>query len=244
MLAHAEITHINEAINRAGRQRMLSQRMAKAWLAVGQGVEVSRAERVLKDSIALFDRQLGELKAYAPTPQILATYAAMDATWADYKRSLMLGPPQRARAEDVIALDAKVLRLAHQGAQQLESCSGRNLGKLVSLSGRQRMLSQRAAKFYLSRSWGVQIADQMAELNQARKDFADALHVLDNAPEATPAIRDEIELARQQWIFFDNALTKAEQGSKSPMHAQEVFASSENILQIMDRLTSLFTRLT
>ena len=48
--AWSEINGINEAINKAGRQRMLSQRMAKAWLAVGQDIESSKAESILYDS--------------------------------------------------------------------------------------------------------------------------------------------------------------------------------------------------
>jgi hypothetical protein len=242
--AHADaIPHINEAINRAGRQRMLSQRMAKAWLALGQGIDGKRAERILRDSITLFERQLGELKAFAPTPQILATYAALEATWVQYKASLLAGLPDRERAEKVIALDTKVLKIAHQGTLQLESLSDKTLGKLVNVSGRQRMLSQRAAKFYLSQSWGTAGADQLQELRVARKEFGEALNWLGNAREATPAIREEIALAQQQWVFFDNALSRAEQRDNAGLHAREVFASSENILQVMDHVTAMFSKL-
>jgi hypothetical protein len=242
--AHADaIPHVNEAINRAGRQRMLSQRMTKAWLAMGQGIDGKRAERILQDSIALFERQLGELKAFAPTPQILATYAALEATWAQYKASLLAGMPDRERAEKVIALDAKVLKIAHQGTVQLEALSGKTLGKLVNVSGRQRMLSQRAAKFYLSQSWGTAGTEQLQELRVARKEFGDALTWLGEAKEATPAIREEIALAQQQWVFFDNALARAEQRDNAALHAKEVFASSENILQVMDHVTAMFSKL-
>ena len=54
--AQAQVSDINDAINKAGRQRMLSQRMAKAWLAIGLDIEVARAQRILGDSMALFDR--------------------------------------------------------------------------------------------------------------------------------------------------------------------------------------------
>ena len=73
--------------------------------------------------------------------------------------------------------------------------------------------------------------------------FRSALTLLQDAKEATPAIRDEVELARQQWVFFDNALSKAEQSGKVDLHALEVFSSSENILQVMDHVTLMFSRL-
>ena len=75
--ASAQIADINSAINKAGRQRMLSQRMAKAYFQLGQTVDVERSQRVLDSSIALFDRQLVELKNYAPTPEIRDTYLAL-----------------------------------------------------------------------------------------------------------------------------------------------------------------------
>lgn len=242
--ATAQIVSLNEAINKAGRQRMLSQRMAKAWLAIGQGVDVRRAEKIMFDSMAWFDRQFVELKAYAPTPEIEATYKALEPVWSNYKAALVGAPPDRSAAPILLGLDAKVLKLAHQGTVQLEQYSGKAVGKLVNIAGRQRMLSQRTAKFYLSECWGASVPEQTKELNQARQEFTQALTILANAPQATPAIKSELELAKQQWIFFDNALTKIGESSGGERHASEVFASSENILQVMDKVTGLYSKLT
>ena len=59
--AFAQINDVNSAINKAGRQRMLSQRMAKVYFQIGQQVEVDRSKKALEVSVALFDRQLVEL---------------------------------------------------------------------------------------------------------------------------------------------------------------------------------------
>jgi nitrate/nitrite-specific signal transduction histidine kinase len=243
-VSHAQIATLNEAINKAGRQRMLSQRMAKAWLAVGQGVDVRRAEKILFDSMAWFDRQLVELKAYAPSADIAATYQALEPVWAQYKTALVGNKPDRDAAPALLQLDSKVLKLAHQGTQQLEAFSGKPVGRLVNLAGRQRMLSQRTAKFYLSQTWGTALPDQLQELQTARKEFAQALTTLTSAPQATEAIRQELELAKQQWIFFDNALGRVGERANSSQHAAEVFSSSEHILQIMDKVTGMYSRLT
>lgn len=241
--AWSEINGINEAINKAGRQRMLSQRMAKAWLAVGQDIESRKAESILHDSMALFDRQFVELKSFSPNAEIKSTYTALESVWSEYKSVLVGSSPALKTTPDLIKLDNKVLALAHQGTVQLERYSGRSVGKLVNLAGRQRMLSQRMAKYYFSNRWGALIPDQVSELNKARDEFKQALVTLDSAPEATAQIRQELELASQQWVFFDNALQRLTESTNTKKHAVEVFASSERLLSLMDRVTGLYSRL-
>lgn len=242
--ARAEVSSLNDAINKAGRQRMLSQRMAKAWLAMGQGIEAERAEKVLFDSMALFDRQLVELKAYAPTPAIRATYQTLEPLWSHYKTALIGNKPDRGVATALLDLDAKVLALAHQGTVQLEQHSGRAVGKLVNMAGRQRMLSQRTAKFYLSANWGVGRSSAASELSTARTEFTRALDALTVAPQATQAIEQELQLARQQWVFFEHALNRLNEKSGATRRATDVFSTSENLLQIMDKVTGMYSQLT
>lgn len=87
--ALAQITDLNSAINKAGRQRMLSQRMAKAYFQIGQQVEVERSKKILDTSVSLFDRQLVELKNFAPTPEIKENYLKLERTWLAYKDLLV-----------------------------------------------------------------------------------------------------------------------------------------------------------
>lgn len=242
--ARAQVSDLNDAINKAGRQRMLSQRMAKAWLAIGQDVEPTKAGRILAESMATFDRQLVELKAYAPQPAIRSTYQQLEAVWAEYKLALVGAAPKREHATSLLGLDARVLQLAHQGTTQLEKLSGKPAGRLVNIAGRQRMLSQRSAKCYLSITWADADLVQQRELDTAKREFIEAMAVLEAAPEVTSTIREELSLARQQWVFFDNALSRIDRQARTPRHSAEVLRSSENILQIMDRVTGLCARLT
>jgi hypothetical protein len=238
--AFAQVRDLNDAINKAGRQRMLSQRMVKGWLALGQKLEDIRADKVLGDSMALFERQLAELRAFAPTEAIRTTYDQLDTLWGTLKSALVGASPSLGAAPGLLAMDSKVLALAHQGTQQLEQHAGKPAGHLVNLAGRQRMLSQRMAKFQLAMAWKVPVADAAQQIETARAEFVAALDKLAAAPETTAAIQEQIVMARQQWIFFNTALASSQ--APDTRNARNVFVASENILQVMDHITGLYAR--
>ena len=242
LAATAQVSDLNDAINKAGRQRMLSQRMAKAYLALVGGIEVSSARQVMDRSMALFDRQLVELKAYAPQQDIRDTYAALEAAWSEYKAALIGAAPSKAGGATVVASAGKVLALAHKGTVQYEAVSNKPVGKLVNIAGRQRMLSQRMAAFYFATALQADGGAGREEIGKARGEFQTALQTLRNAPEATPRIKDELQLADGQWILFDNALQKPA-GNAGPKPLSDVFVTSENLLQVMDRVTGMYSEL-
>ncbi|MDP9991800.1 nitrate/nitrite-specific signal transduction histidine kinase [Variovorax boronicumulans] len=241
--ARAQVADLNDAINKAGRQRMLSQRASKAYLAILQKVETRNAQQVLDKSIALFEKQLGELKAFAPSPTIRSTYDALDGAWNDFKRELTGVAASREEAAKVVKLDAAVLALANQGTTQYETASGKPVGRLVNIAGRQRMLSQRMAKFYLAGAMQIDAAGSAAEIAKSRAEFLAALEVLRSAPEATTQIRQELVLADAQWMFFNRGLQRLEGAGASPALMSDVFVTSENLLGIMDRVTGLYSDL-
>jgi Type IV pili methyl-accepting chemotaxis transducer N-term len=241
MAARAQVSDMGDAINKAGRQRMLSQRMGKAWLALVHGIEVPRAQQVLDASMALFDRQLVELKAYAGSEEIRATYTVLEAAWSSYKAVLVGKVPARANAPGVLQHSAAVLALAHQGTQQYEAALGKPLGKLVNVAGRQRMLSQRMAMYYLAARLPVEAGLAVAEIKRARTEFVSAMVLLHQAQQSTARIQDALQLADGQWVFFEAALQRVE--SIQPNASRpliEVFTASENLLTVMDGVTGLY----
>ncbi len=241
--AHAQVADLNDAINKAGRQRMLSQRASKAYLALAQNVETRNAQQVLDRSIALFDRQLVELRSFAPSATIRETYDALGGTWGEFKKELTLSAPSKEASAKVVKLDAAVLALAHQGTAQYEAASGQAVGRLVNIAGRQRMLSQRMAKFYLANAMRIDPAGSAAEIAKARSEFIAALEILRSAPEATTQIKEQLVLADAQWVFFNHGIARLDGAGASPKLMSDVFVTSENLLAIMDRITGQYSNL-
>jgi len=239
--ALAQITDINAAINKAGRQRMLSQRMAKAYFQIGMQVDTEHSKSVLDSSVATFDRQLVELKNFPSTPEIRNTYLKLETAWLAYKDVLLGSLPSQANGRKVLAISEEVLAIAHQGTVQLEKLSGTTAGHLVNVSGRQRMLSQRMAKFYQAIAWGVADERSAANLDTARKEFIAGLRELTEAPINTQPIKDGLGLVAQQWLFFENALNQ--KGSGDKRFSLAVATTSERILQEMEGVVELYEKL-
>jgi nitrate/nitrite-specific signal transduction histidine kinase len=242
--ANAQILNLNDAINKAGRQRMLSQRMAKSYIAQGLGIVESQAEKTLSMSMSIFDRNLVELRVYATRPEIKATYQQLDAKWSDYKAALVGKKPSAQSAVEVLTLSNEVLALANQGTSQLEALATKPAAKLVNVAGRQRMLSQRMASHFLATSWNVEAQKSRAEMLKARDEFVAAMASLKVAPETTPRIAQELALADQQFVFFQAALQQTKIAAGDKQSQSEVFLTSERILQVMENITDLYTQIT
>jgi hypothetical protein len=227
------------AINKAGRQRMLSQRSAKAWLMRVLGVQPDRAGLLLSRSVQLFDLQMTELKAIQPSDDVRAALPPLEQEWGRYRPLLN---DLRSDPKAVWTSSEAVLAAAHKLTLAYEKSAGSPAGQLVNLAGRQRMLSQRMAKAYFFRQLGVNAGPAGEMMDAAVKEFAKAHETLKASPQNTPQIKTELALAEQQWFFFRNALGLSDAGDRMKA-AEAVGSTSERILEQMDLVVGLYEKL-
>jgi len=118
------------------------------------------------------------------------------------------------------------------------------MGRLLDLSQRQSMLAQRLARLYLMGYAGDRSQGRQVDAEQARREFNTALGELAGARENTAAVRDALELARTQWLFFDLALVGGGSGAGTDRQSQarNVATTSERIAEVLEEVSRQYAQ--
>ena len=227
----------SEAVNVAGRQRMLTQRITKAYLLIGSGIGVEKAEKQRDDAVALFTKQLAMLKVYAPVGGIADQLAIIEHDWKTF-RKMAMGSPNKSDAVNLVSMSDSLLARCHQVVLDIVKLSSIKETELVNMSGRQRMLTQRIAKFYTSQFWGVNSEESGQNLKVSVGEFEKALAKLMTSELNTKEISHQLERVENQWKFskvgFQRSLDNEE-------YVPLLIASTmESILSKMENIVKLY----
>lgn len=225
-----------EAVNMSGLQRMLSQRIAKSYLMLGQRVSVQEATKQRETSIALFESNLKELKAYAPTPEMNEGLKKVETVWMGYKKRV-LQTPSREEALTVIRQSDEVLKLSESVVKMVQEYSKVSSARLVNISGRQRMLSQRIAKLYLTKSWGLTYEGLDQDLTTAINDYENALAELTASPLNTDEIKQGLGKVQGIWKFSKSGFALSNENLYVPT---AIANTTENLLKHMQAITKQY----
>lgn len=237
----AEIQPIAGDIASAGHVRMQAQRLAKLYFQLALKVNVSSAERQIDQAQLLVDAEFRRLEAYGRKPAFQRTLVRCDTAWQEL-RLLLKKPASAAGLERAAQLAEELSIHAGKLAMQIESEAETPVGRLLDLSSRQNMLAQRLARLYMQLQSGDQARGLLVDLEQTRKEFAAGLNAIETATEGSPASRDALVLAKNQWVFLDTAVSQLRAHSFDGKAVQHVASSSERIQEMLAAVTAQYLR--
>lgn len=231
---------IGAMIDQSGLQRMLSQRMLKAYAQILFEVDPEGAQEQLEDAVLLFDQQLDGLTKQAPSQKVLIALQKVDDIWQEFK-PVMQAPVSMKGLHVLLSLDESLLEATHDVVLELQAHAGTAPARLVNTAGRQRMLSQRIAKLYTLASGGVRTAGLDQQLQSARYEFEGALAHLLQAPENTSEITRGLQEVERQWIIFRTSFQLHNDGEGKYIPFL-VARAAEKIFRQMDQVTAHYVQ--
>lgn len=195
----AEVAEASLRVNIAGRQRMLSQRMSKAACFAHIGIDEEAHGAMLNDSLALFrlshkalvdgDADIG--LGAENIPKAIESLAVVDTRWGKFFEQVWVVTSAKQKDGDQIAtLDTVGLSLLHDmndAVHTIASGYGDLLDDMpminsitIDVAGRQRMLTQKAAKEFCLIEAGIDVEANRAKLAETITLFSNTLEALIN----------------------------------------------------------------
>ncbi len=231
-----EIKNLAQAVNEAGRQRMLTQRMLKDYAMIGLGNTFGDPQKDLEKVMKMFDEHLEALTEFAKGKD-KKTYDSLleqRKLWTPIQQKLKETPSKDKATELQGKLDA-LLKAADNTTKLFAAQTGKKSGKIINISGRQRMLSQRMANLYMLKVWGIKDPKFKEKMDAAMKLFGDSLKLLMESDLNDDKINELLQNVKKNFMFFE-IMNKSE----TKFIPSLIYKKSNEILKDMNTVTGMY----
>lgn len=248
-------------IDLAGRQRMLTQKMAKEALLIERGIFPEKNRKRLEESASQFDRCLHGLLSGDKELGLVATddekirkeLKKVGDIWKKLKPhidKIVTGAGKKADYKKISDYNIPLLEEMNRAVFMYASLSEKEenekleLANDINLAGRQRMLTQRMAKDLLLISSGGEREKYLKDFHHSRILFDKTLKgLIDGDPKAglvgtdLPDIRNQLILVRKLWSIKQRLLDKAVNENSD---VAEAISSLDKLRRQMNRAVGLY----
>ncbi len=232
---HASKQHEVELLNIAGKQRMLSQRIAKDYLYIGKNIAKSKANRELAKSMGEFLNTHHKLTQSIANPEIKNLLEFVALSSGEFK-DISIQAFSLENAQLILDLSESML----EGSQYIfDSLKGELSIKeveIIAIAAKQRMLSQRIAKYYISYQSGIKDMNSVEMMKETVKQFGDNLSTLINNSTNTPEVDKKLAEINKLWKIVHKFYINIEKGGLPLI----VFNTTNNITKKMDEVTKIY----
>lgn len=222
-----------QMVNLAGRQRMLSQRMAKDYFYAGKKINKSNALKQLKKSLEDFRKTQTLLSAEIQDEEIKNLIVFVNMSIDEF---VEISGEAYNTDDGTIILDLSESML--EGSQYIVQAltEGKASNEIVDIAGKQRMLSQRIAKYYIAYQAGIKDDNSVIQTQDAVKEFDTILKKLIANPSNTIEIKKELAKVNRMWNIVYKFYLNIEKGGLPII----VFSTTDDITKKMNKIVGLY----
>ena len=227
--------NMSKLVNRSGMQRMLTQRIAKAYFYHGNDVSAKATKLQLSMAVERFKKNHVVLKENVEDTETKDLLSFVEDNFSEY-HDLVNKPYNRENATRVLELSDTLLEACHSVVLNLEDQSGEHIDHVINIAGKQRMLSQRASKFYIAYQVGFRDEATVYSLNNAVGEFESGLEKLINEERNDERINSLLAKIKKDWERISPYFLKVREGGLPLM----VLTATDEITKFSDRVTNLY----
>lgn len=245
------VMSFNKAVNVSGKQRMLTQKMAKSYIYLYLKPTDSKAKRDLLTSKIIFEKQNNILNQNAGSALTKNKIEEVEELWADFKSVLDDNKANYLNVKKILEQNTELLRATNNTVSAVineSKIASQNTGNLfedgneqdaelkniINTAGRQRMLSQRLALYYFGVAASPKTKELKMTLSNVHKEIDDAITMLLISNFNDSRVDEKLGVAMSKWeILRDNKDKLLDQGFEA-----------EEIYQITNSLTKAFNDIT
>ncbi|CAL2089142.1 conserved hypothetical protein [Tenacibaculum sp. 190524A05c] len=238
----------NKAVNISGKQRMLTQKLAKTYLYLLGNPTDAKAKRDLLTTKIIFEKQNKILGANSQSQLTKNLISKVNKTWGRFK-SLIEGVPNLKNAKEVVATNSILLKETNDVVEAviLESKNANNassddslseedveLKQTINKAGKQRMLSQRLALYYFANSGSLKDKNNEARLRGVYSNIDDAITDLLISNFNNAKVEEVLGAAMAKWEVVRNNEEKLFKNGFTP---KEMYKLSNDLTKAFNKVT-------
>ena len=236
--AQAQISNIGEAVNQAGLQRMLGQRILKNYGLISLGVKVGDSQKDLTDTLKQYATILNDLQSFPGAVEAQEALGNVSSAWETVK-GIAAASPQQDKVLELYEAAEELLQANEDLTAYLVENSGAKAVAIVGISGRQRMLSQRIAALYNLKALGVDEDYYAENLENSTFEFMLALEELKGSDVNNRAVNSSLKKVQTQFKMLDFSVNK-----KGDTHFPFVVSQAAGkVLKLMVKVTNEYVEL-